>query len=96
MNKTELIAVVAERTGVTKVASGALVETILEVMVDTVAKGDSVALVGFGTFEPRTRAAKTGVNPSTGAALKIPATTVPAFKPGKTFKDRVAAKKGKK
>ena len=96
MNKTELIDAVAAKTASTKAAAARAVEAVLDTVVDAVAKGDSVAVIGFGTFESRKRAARTGKNPQTGAAIKIAATTVPAFKPGKAFKDKVAAKKGKK
>jgi DNA-binding protein HU-beta len=61
-----------------------------------VSKGDSVTLVGFGTFKPAKRAARTGKNPKTGATLKIPATTVPKFSAGATFKAAVAGKKAAK
>lgn len=92
MNKTELVAAVAEKTGLTKKdaekALGALLETIKE----EVAKDEKVQLIGFGTFEARKRNARTGKNPSTGAAIEIPAATVPAFKAGKAFKDMVNAK----
>ncbi|PWM76941.1 MAG: hypothetical protein DBY32_08895 [Phascolarctobacterium sp.] len=92
MNKTELVAAVAEKTGLTKKdaekALGALLETIKE----EVAKDEKVQLIGFGTFEARKRNARTGKNPQTGGAIEIPAATVPAFKAGKAFKDMVNAK----
>ena len=97
MNKSELIEAVASKTEMTKVAAGRAVELVLDTIAEAVAKGDSVSVIGFGTFESRKRAARSGKNPSTGEVLKIAATTVPAFKPGKAFKDRVAAgKKGSK
>ena len=87
MNKSELIAAVAEKAGMTK--KDALLETIKT----TVAKKQKVQLIGFGTFEPRVRAARTGKNPRTGEAIKIAKATVPAFKAGKAFKDVVNKKK---
>jgi DNA-binding protein HU-beta len=96
MNKSELIDAVATKTEMTKAAAGRAVEAVLETISETVAKNDSVAVIGFGTFEARKRAARNGKNPKTGEVIKIAATTVPAFKPGKAFKDKVAAKKAKK
>jgi DNA-binding protein HU-beta len=96
MNKSELIDAVAEKTEMTKAAAGRAVEAVLEVISETVAKKDTVAVIGFGTFEARSRAARNGKNPKTGEVIKIAATTVPAFKPGKAFKDKVAAKKAAK
>jgi len=96
MNKSELIDAVAGKADLTKAAAGRAVEAVLDAVVETVAKGDSVSVIGFGTFEARKRAARNGKNPKTGEAIKIAATTIPAFKAGKAFKDKVAAKKGKK
>ena len=96
MNKSELIEAVAAKTEMTKAAAGRVVEAVLESIAETVAKGDAVSVIGFGTFESRKRAARTGKNPQTGEVLKIAAATVPAFKAGKAFKDRVAASAGKK
>jgi DNA-binding protein HU-beta len=97
MNKTELIDAVAAKTASTKAAAARAVEAVLDTVVEAVAKGDSVAVIGFGTFESRKRAARTGKNPRTGAAIKIAAATVPAFRAGKAFKDKVAGgKKGAK
>jgi DNA-binding protein HU-beta len=96
MNKSELIEAVAAKTEMTKAAAGRAVEAVLDSIAETVAKGDTVSVIGFGTFESRKRAARTGKNPQTGEALKIAATTVPAFKAGKAFKDRVASAAGKK
>lgn len=89
MNKTELIAAVAEKSGMSKKDADAAVSAVLDTIVDTVAAGDKVQLVGFGTFEPRTRSAKTGKNPRTGEEIAIPASKIPAFKAGKAFKDIV-------
>jgi DNA-binding protein HU-beta len=96
MNKSEFIDAIAAKTDMSKAAAGRALEAVLDTIMDTVAKGESVSVIGFGTFESRPRAARTGKNPQTGAAIKIAATTVPAFKPGKAFKDKVAAKKGGK
>ena len=96
MNKSEFIDAIAAKTDMSKAAAGRALEAMLDTITDAVAKGDSVSVIGFGTFEARKRAARTGKNPQTGAAIKIAATTVPAFKPGKAFKDKVAAKKASK
>lgn len=96
MNKSEFIDAIAAKTDMSKAAAGRALEAVLDTIMDAVAKGESVSVIGFGTFESRPRAARTGKNPQTGAAIKIAATTVPAFKPGKAFKDKVAAKKGGK
>jgi DNA-binding protein HU-beta len=96
VNKSELVEAVADKTEMTKAAAGGAVEALLETVAEAVARGESVTLIGFGTFEARKRAARAGKNPRTGEALKIAATTVPAFKPGKAFKDKVAAGAGKK
>jgi DNA-binding protein HU-beta len=96
MNKSEFIDAIAAKTDMSKAAAGRALEAVLDTITDAVAKGDAVSVIGFGTFESRKRAARTGKNPQTGAAIKIAATTVPAFKPGKAFKDKVAAKKGGK
>ena len=89
MNKTELITAVAEKAGMSKKDADAAVSTVLDTIVNTVAAGEKVQLVGFGTFEPRTRCAKTGKNPRTGETISIPASKIPAFKAGKAFKDTV-------
>ena len=90
MNKTELIAEVANKAGLSRKdaekALGAVVETITEAVV----KGDKVQLVGFGAFEVKARAARIGRNPKTKETIEIPATRVPVFKAGKALKDAVA------
>ena len=99
MNKTELIDALAKETGVSKKDTGALLDAFVKTVTDELAKKEKVQLVGFGTFETRERAARTGRNPQTGAELKIAATTAPAFKPGKALKDAVnkpVSKKKKK
>jgi DNA-binding protein HU-beta len=90
MNKGELIDAVAEKADVSKKDADAIVTAMVEAIMETVASGDKVALVGFGSFEPRERKAREGRNPQTGEALKIAATTVPAFSAGKGFKQLVA------
>jgi DNA-binding protein HU-beta len=89
MNKGELVDKIAEKAGVTKKDADAILSTLLDVILETVADGDKVTLVGFGTFEARDRQAREGRNPSTGEPIKIPATRVPAFSAGKLFKDKV-------
>lgn len=93
MNKKELIAKVAEAVSVPKKDTEAVINAAIEAIVKTVAEGEKVQLIGFGTFESRKRAARTGRNPQTGKALKIKASTVPAFKVGKKFKEEVNTKK---
>ena len=95
MNKSELIDAIVHQTGQTKSATEAIVHALLEVVTDSVAAGDTVQLVGFGTFKPAHRAAREGRNPQTGAALKIPEATLPKFTPGEGFKKKVAAVAGK-
>lgn len=89
MNKSDLIKVVAEKTGVTKKDCEAAINGVFEVITDTLAEGEKVVLVGFGTFEVRDRAARVGRNPSTNEKIQIPASKAPAFKAGKTLKERV-------
>ncbi len=92
MNKEELIQEVARKTKHSqKSVSEVITQTIMTIQ-KTVAKGKKVTLVGFGTFEPRKRAARTGRNPQNGKPLKIPAKTVPAFSAGKKFKELVGKK----
>ena len=92
MNKTELITAVAEKAGLTKKDVEKAVNALLDTVKEEVAAGNKVQLIGFGTFEARQRAAREGKNPQTNATIKIPATTVPAFKAGKALKDFVAGK----
>lgn len=89
MNKTELVAAVAEKTGLTKKDAEKALAAVVETVKEVVAKEEKVQLIGFGTFEARKRSARTGKNPQTGKAIKIAAATVPAFKAGKAFKDMV-------
>ncbi|MGI6265041.1 MAG: HU family DNA-binding protein [Acutalibacteraceae bacterium] len=89
MNKVELIAAVAEKAGLTKKDAEKAVSAVLSSVVDAVAKGDKVSVIGFGTFEVRERGARTGRNPRTKETIKIPASKQPVFKAGKAFKDAV-------
>lgn len=86
MNKTELIAKVAESTDSTKKEATQSVEAVLNAITEALQKGDKVQLIGFGNFEVRERAARKGRNPQTGEEIDIPASKVPAFKPGKQLK----------
>ena len=94
MNKSELIdAIAAKVPDVSKRAIGDVVAAFTESVADTLKKGDSVTLVGFGAFKTGKRAARTGRNPRTGAEIKIPAANVPKFSPGQGLKDAVNKKK---
>ena len=92
MNKTELIAAIAAKTGETKKDAEATLNAFVNVVSETLAKGDKVQLVGFGSFEVRKRAARKGRNPQTKEELKIPASKAPVFKAGKALKDLVNKK----
>ncbi|MBQ2605175.1 MAG: HU family DNA-binding protein [Acutalibacteraceae bacterium] len=92
MNKSELISVVADKNDITKKDAEKLVVSVLDTIVDCVAKGEDVKLVGFGTFEQRVRKERIGVDPRTGESITIPESKVPAFKPGKVFKEVVDKK----
>ncbi|MBL8925480.1 MAG: HU family DNA-binding protein [Pseudonocardia sp.] len=89
MNKSQLVDALADRLGDRKTATTA-VDALLQIVVDTVRSGDSVSLAGFGVFESRARAARTGRNPRTGESVVVPATTVPAFRPGTGFRNAIA------
>ena len=89
MNKTELIAAIAAKTGETKKDAEATLNAFVNVVSETLAKGDKVQLVGFGSFEVRKRAARKGRNPQTKEEIKIPASKAPVFKAGKALKDLV-------
>jgi len=89
MNRKELIDVLATKTGSTKADAEHNIAALIEIITATLKKGDNISLVGFGSFEVRKRAARTGRNPQTGAALKIKAAKVPAFKAGATLKGAV-------
>ena len=87
MNKTELIATVAEKAGISKKDADAAIGATVAAIAEALKAGDKVALVGFGTFEVRERAERMCKNPQTGEAIKIAASKVPAFKAGKALKD---------
>lgn len=89
MKKTELIAAVAEKAGLTKKDAEKALAAVIDTIVDTVASGDKIQLVGFGTFERRERNARTGCDPRTNKQIEIPASKVPAFKAGSAFKEAV-------
>ena len=90
MNKHQFILNVMEKTGITShIQMQKILKAMTDVIIETVANGDQVILNGLGTFEARDRAARTGRNPLTGAAVQIPAKKVPAFKPGTAFKNEV-------
>lgn len=89
MNKTELIAAVAERAELSKKDAEAAVNAFVDAVTDALKDGDKVQLVGFGSFEVKSRAARTGIKPGTQETIEIPAAKVPAFKAGKALKDAV-------
>ena len=89
MNKTEMIDAVAEAADLSKADAGRAVDAVVDTITGALKGGDSVTLVGFGTFLVRARAARTGRNPQTGAAIEIKAANAPAFKAGKALKDAV-------
>jgi len=89
MRKPELAAAIAERADLTKDKAGEVLNVLLDQITQTVAKKESVTLVGFGTFEARSRAKRKGKNPQTGAEIEIPASNTVAFKAGKALKDAV-------
>ena len=86
MNRKDLIDALATKTGSSKVDADRNIAALIDIITDTLKKGDNVALVGFGTFEVRKRAARAGRNPSTGEAIKIKASKAPAFKAGTALK----------
>jgi DNA-binding protein HU-beta len=89
MTKPELISAIAEKTGMKKKDAETAVNGLIEVVKETLKKGDKIALIGFGTWAVRERAKRTGVNPKTGKKMTIPAKKVPYFKPGKELKQAV-------
>lgn len=91
--KAELISAVAEKAGLKKVEAEKAIAAFIATVTGVLKKGDKLSLVGFGTFTTAKRAARKGQNPQTGKKINIPAATVPKFKPGKTLKDAVNAKK---
>ncbi len=89
MKKTELIAAIAEQSGLSKKDAEKALTATIDTIIKAVAEGDKIQLTGFGTFEQRQRNARTGCDPRTGNTIEIPASKVPAFKAGKAFKDIV-------
>ena len=89
MNKSELIDAIANDADISKASAGRALDSVIETVTSALAKGDSVSLVGFGTFSVKKRAARTGRNPQTGATIQIKAANVPGFKAGKALKDAV-------
>ncbi len=95
MNKQDLVEQVAAQLDLSKRAATEAVDVVVDSIKRAVAKGDKVSIPGFGSFEKRARGARVARNPQTGAAIKVAATSVPAFKAGKEFKEQVAGKKKK-
>lgn len=89
MNKTELVSAIAEKSELTKADAAKALDATLAAVTEAMEKGDSVAIIGFGTFKVGERSARTGRNPQTGAPMEIPAAKVPKFTPGKALKDAV-------
>jgi len=89
MNKTELIEDVANKAGLTKAQTQGAINALVSTITETVANGDKVILVGFGSFEPKSRSAREGRNPKTGKTIQIPAARVPTFSAGKAFREAV-------
>lgn len=89
MNKSELVDAVSSQSGLAKADAARAVEAVLDAVSTALKAGDSVALVGFGTFAVKARAARTGLNPRTREPLQIPASKMPVFKAGKALKDAV-------
>ena len=89
MNKQEFIIAVAEKAGLTNVDAARAVNAFIETVTEQIKAGNKVVITGFGQFEARVRAARTGINPATKQSIKIPACKVPAFKAGKQLKDAV-------
>lgn len=89
MNKSELIDVIAQSADLPKAQAGRVLDSVIDAITQTLIKGDQVTVAGFGTFSVRSRAARTGRNPQTGAPISIKASKVPSFKAGKALKDAV-------
>ncbi len=95
MNKAELISKISEDAGINKTQASEVIDSFTSAVIATLKKGDTVTLVGFGTFSVSQRAARVGRNPQTGETLKIKAAKVAKFKPGKDFKDKIGGAKAK-
>jgi DNA-binding protein HU-beta len=89
VNKSELVDAIASGADISKASAGRALDAMVDTITETLRKGDQVALVGFGTFSVKDRAARSGRNPQTGATIQIPAARVPGFKAGKGLKDAV-------
>lgn len=87
MNKTDLIEQMSQQIGMTKVDAGRAVDALTAIITDQLKQGEDVTLMGFGTFQTKARAARTGRNPQSGQVIQIPAANVPSFKAGKALKD---------
>ena len=92
MKKSEFVVLVAEQVGLSKKDTEKTIDAVFAAVGDVIASGDKLQISGFGTFETKERAARTGHNPRTGEEISIDAATVPVFKPGKALKDKVDAK----
>jgi len=92
VNKTGLVKSLAEKTGVTQKDAAKVLDAVLDSIQSSLAQGEKVQIIGFGTFEVRERKARNVISPATGKEIKVPATKVPAFKPGKSLKEAVAIK----
>lgn len=90
MTKAELVTMAAAKSGLSKKDTEKAISSVIDTITETLAKGESIQLVGFGTFEVRERAERTGINPRTKEKITIAATKVPAFKAGRALKDAVA------
>lgn len=90
MNKNELISAVAEKSGLSKKDAAAALDSVIAAISESLAQGEKIQLVGFGTFEVKERAARSGKNPRTGETVEIPASKAPVFKAGKALKDAVS------
>jgi len=89
MNKSELVSVIAEESGLTKADAAKALDATVKAITQALSNGDQVAIIGFGTFKVGDRAARTGRNPQTGATMEIPAAKVPKFTAGKALKEAV-------
>ncbi len=89
MNKTELVAKIAEGAELTKAEAARALKSFEETVTETMKNGEKISIIGFGSFETSTRAARTGRNPQTGKEIQIPEATIPKFKAGKALKDSV-------
>ena len=89
MNKQDLVKKIAHDAEVTQRQASVMVDSMINIVMEAVAKGEKVQLLGFGTFEAKRRAPRVGRNPSTGDVIEIPETVVPMFKPGQEFKEMV-------